>query len=201
MELTDAELVEASLAGDADAFAVLTGRHRPGLVRFNALMIGDSDEAESLAQETLTRAYVQLADFRRDQKLAAWLRGIALNLCRNYLRQRGRHAKPTSPELLAPAPAPEGQRQGVLSGILREELNQRLWIAMGLLPTAYREALILHYVDGLDYAAISEITGVSAGALRARTMRARNLLRDSLGSVVDTWLRGDEPPEDCQEDA
>jgi RNA polymerase sigma-70 factor (ECF subfamily) len=83
----------------------------------------------------------------------------------------------------------------VLSGILREELNQRLWVAMGLLPTAYREALILHYVDGLDYAAISEITGDSVGALRARTMRARNLLRDSLGSVVDTWLRGEDQHE------
>ena len=40
----------------------------------------------------------------------------------------------------------------------------------------------------MDYSQISQITGVSAGALRVGALRGRNLLRTQLGPVVDTWL-------------
>jgi DNA-directed RNA polymerase specialized sigma24 family protein len=40
----------------------------------------------------------------------------------------------------------------------------------------------------MDYADISEMTGLNPATLRVRAHRARALLRDSLGSVVDTWL-------------
>jgi DNA-directed RNA polymerase specialized sigma24 family protein len=79
----------------------------------------------------------------------------------------------------------------VLSGILRDELATRVWLAIGQLPEAFREAVVLHYVEGLDYDQISRLTGASAGALRVRALRGRNLLRGELGPVVDTWLRRD----------
>ena len=47
----------------------------------------------------------------------------------------------------------------------------KLWLAIGQLPEAYREAVLLHYVEGLDYSQISQITGISAGALRVRALR------------------------------
>jgi RNA polymerase sigma-70 factor (ECF subfamily) len=152
-------------------------------------MIGDVDEAESLAQEALTRAYAQLASFRNDLPFGPWLRGIALNLCRSHLRDRTRHAKLVAPELLSEAPAAEGRRQGVLSGILRQEANEQTLKAIGELPELFREAFVLHFVEGLDYEQMSLITGLPAGTLRVRAYRARTLLRHCLGSVVDTWLR------------
>lgn len=183
------ELVQRAVAGDAVAFGELAGRHRPGLVRFIALHIGDADEAESLAQEALTRAFAGLATFQADLSFTAWLRGIALNLCRNYLRDRARHANPVAPEQLGKTPATEGQRHGVLSGILRRESGDQTMQAVGELPEALREAFVLHFLDGLDYAEMARVTGVVAGTLRVRAHRARALLRDRLGPVVDTWLR------------
>jgi RNA polymerase sigma-70 factor (ECF subfamily) len=188
-EANDEELVRQALAGALGGYDVLAARHRPGLVRFAVRMVGDADEAESLAQETLARALARLGDFDPARNLGAWLRGIAVNLCRNHLRDRARHARPVDPDRLLPAPAAEGRRRGVLSGVLRRELHKRLQEAIDQLPLAYKEAFVLHYLEGLDYADISEVTGVSAGALRARALRARALMRDSLGAVVDTWLR------------
>jgi RNA polymerase sigma-70 factor (ECF subfamily) len=185
----DRVLVSRARAGDRNAFSTLTERYRQRLVRFCAFLVGDPDEAESLAQEALAVGYVQLASFDESRDFYFWLRGIGLNYCRNYIRKRARHAKPVEPERLAPAADPSGRKQGVLSGILREEQSERLWLALGQLPEAYREAVVLHYLEGLDYAAISEITGDSPGALRVRTLRARSILRNSLGSVVDTWMR------------
>src|SRR5262245_56694101 len=60
MDRPDEVLVAEARAGQAAAFDELARRHRPGLVRLAASLIGDADEAESLAQETLTRALTLL---------------------------------------------------------------------------------------------------------------------------------------------
>ena len=188
VEPTDDLLAARVKAGDAEAFAILAERHRAGLVRLASLLIGDLDEAESIAQEAITRALTGIAGYDRQTPFLAWIRGIVLNLARQHQRHLRRHAVVTDPSRLASAPGKQGQQQGVLSAILRDELASRLWLAVGQLPEAYREAVVLHYVEGMDYSQISQITGVSAGALRVRALRGRNLLRGQLGSVVDTWL-------------
>jgi RNA polymerase sigma-70 factor (ECF subfamily) len=193
MDDTDAVLMTRAQAGDATAFAELVRRHRPRLTRMIALLIGDADEAESLAQEALTCSFAQLASFDPERSFGPWLHGIAVNLCRNHLRARARHARPVAPEQLRDTVSPEGQRQGVLSEILRREAGDCALQAIGQLPAALREAFVFHFVEGLDYSEISTITGVAEATLRVRAHRARTLLRQNLGSVVDTWLRGSPP--------
>jgi RNA polymerase sigma-70 factor (ECF subfamily) len=189
MDDSDATLVTRVLAGERSAYDTIVGRHRPGLVRVIALMIGDADEAESLAQEALTRAYAQLAEYKTELRFGAWLHGIALNLCRNHLRARSRHAKPVAPEQLQNASSPDGRHQGVLSGILRREESALTWKAISALPEKLREAFVLHFVEGMDYAEMSHICGEVPGTLRVRAHRARTLLRTDLGPVVDTWMK------------
>jgi RNA polymerase sigma-70 factor (ECF subfamily) len=189
MTHSDASLVRLAVAGEARAFDELLERYRPGLVRALAAFIGDSDEAESLAQEALTRAYTRLADFRPEMPFGAWLHGIGLNLGRRHLRERARHARPTAPDQLGEVAAPQGRDLGVLSGILRREIAERLREAVGELPEPLRQAFVLHYVEGMDYGVMSRLTGVAEGTLRVRAHRSRTLLRDHLGPVVDTWLR------------
>jgi RNA polymerase sigma-70 factor (ECF subfamily) len=181
--------VSGARAGDSGAFDELASRHRPGLIRMAHGLIGDADEAENLAQEALVRAFEQLGEFREELPFGPWVRGITLNLCRNYLRSRTRHAKPVAPEQLAETVASASHREGVLSGIVRREAGDQTQSAVSQLPMALREAFVLHFVEGLDYAEISQITGIAAGTLRVRAHRARTLLRYSLGSVVDTWMR------------
>ncbi len=187
-EPTDDDLVARLKAGDAEAFASLTERHHASLVRLASFLIGDVHEAESIAQEAITRALTGIDGYNPQTPFLAWIRGIVLNLVRQHQRRQSRHAVVTDPSRLATAADTEGLRQSVLSAILRDEQATHLWLAVGQLPESYREAVVLHYVEGLDYAQISQITGVSEGALRVRALRGRNLLRTQLGPVVDTWL-------------
>lgn len=189
MDHADATLVRLALAGDSAAFDELVHRHRPRLVRVVAALIDDSDEAESLAQEALARAYARLADFRDDLPFGAWLQGIGLNLSRQFQRDRARHARPVPPEALGGVIAARGHRQGALSDVLRREAGEHTRAAVSALPELLREAFVLHFVEGMDYAIMSRITATAEGTLRVRTHRARALLRSSLGDVVDTWLR------------
>jgi RNA polymerase sigma-70 factor (ECF subfamily) len=187
MEDAESALAQRALAGDRAAFDELARRHRGGLLRSIRLLISDADEAENLLQDTLARALAGLERFRPELRFGAWLHGIALNVCRTQLRDRNRHARTMEPERLGQVSAP-GRGHGVLSGIVHRELGDCLSQAIGLLPMPLREAFVLHFVDGLGYAEMSQFTGIAAGTLRVRSHRARVLLRANLGPVVDTWL-------------
>ena len=188
LDPSDSQLARQSQAGDRDALEELLRRHRPRLVLGMGTLIWDQDEAESLAQEALTRAMTGLGRFDASQPFAAWLHGIGLNLCRNHLRSR--HALTGNDAALQQVAARGGRRLGVLSGILRGELEKQTLAAIQALPLALREAFVLHELEDFDYDEMSRMCGVSEATLRVRVHRAKGLLRDSLGSLVDTWLRG-----------
>jgi len=170
-----------------DAFEALVSPHREALSRFVSMMVGR--EAEDIVQEATAAAFKDIERFQSRSKFSTWLYGIALNLCRKHLRDKGRHASPASQEVLDAQPA---RSRGVLSSVIRHEMAERLETSVARLPTPMREAFLLRYVDGMDYPEISSITGASEGTARVRAFRARALLREELGSVVDTvWLQKD----------
>jgi RNA polymerase sigma-70 factor (ECF subfamily) len=169
------------------SFDDLAAEQRPRLVRWIGSLIGDADEAESLAQEAIRRSLAQRADYRPETPYGAWLNGIALNLCRQHLRNRRRRAQPTDPDTLARAAAP-GAARSVLSGVVSREQAEHARQAIEELPIALREAFVLHALERWSYAEITAASGVSEGALRVRVHRARALLKQRLGSVVDTWM-------------
>jgi RNA polymerase sigma-70 factor (ECF subfamily) len=165
-------------------FEALAAPHREALGRFCAMMVGR--EAEDIVQEAVTCAFRQIDRFEKRSKFSTWLYGIALNLCRKHLRDRGRHASTAGPDVLEAQPA---RGRGVLSSVIRHEMADRLEICVGRLPLSMREAFLLRYVDEMDYPEIAAITGVTEGTARVRAFRARALLREELGAVVDSvWL-------------
>ena len=185
---SDADLARQAQQGEAAAFDELTLRHRPRLVRWLSSLVWDADEAENLAQEALARALAQIANFRPELSFAAWLNGIALNLARHYLRTRSRRAEVTDPAVLQVEAAGTLKRRGVLSSLVSREQQELMRLAIAELPIPLREAFVLHEVEEFDYPDMAAMSGVAEGTLRVRVHRAKALLRDRLGSMVDTWL-------------
>lgn len=185
--------IEAMRGGDRAAFDALVNRHRPRLVRILTSLLWDCDEAESLAQEALARAWGQRAEFRPGAPFGPWVTGIGINLSRTALRARARHAAVSDPHAMQQVAQQEGQRRGVLSGILKRELHDHLTRAVDELPLPMREVIVLHDLEGLEFAEISVLTGVAEGTLRVRAHRARGLLRDALGELAETWCQAMPP--------
>ncbi|MGA0584026.1 MAG: RNA polymerase sigma factor, partial [Castellaniella sp.] len=76
-------------AGQADPaeerlFRELVQEHSSRLQRFIIRHIGNSTEAEDLAQQAFTEAARSYRTFRGESQLSTWLYGIALNLIRNH---------------------------------------------------------------------------------------------------------------------
>ena len=168
-----------------EEFTTRLDLHREALARFVSMMVGR--EADDLVQETVADAFKAVDRFEGRSKFSTWIYGIALNKCRNHLRDRKRRASPAEEGVLDGRPA---KGRGVLTSVIRHEMAEQLERSVSRLPAAMREAFLLRYVDGMDHPEIAAIIGTSEGTARVRAFRARALLREELGTVVDTvWLQ------------
>jgi len=82
----DAELVNASLTGDREAFGQIVARYQSLVCSLAYSATGSLNQSEDLAQETFLAAWRELRGLREPAKLRAWLCGIARNLVNNSLR-------------------------------------------------------------------------------------------------------------------
>ena len=90
-EMTDAEVVQASLDGDSRAFGDLVRRYDQRLLNFVYRTIGDRERGQDLVQETFVRVYRHLHRFDQTKKFSTWIYTIASNLAKNELRNRSRN--------------------------------------------------------------------------------------------------------------
>src|SRR6266550_3615418 len=80
-------------AGGSDksqAFDALVAEYEKRIFNVIYRILGDYEEAADLTQETFISAYRAWDKFRGESKVYTWLYQIAVNHCRNRLRQRGR---------------------------------------------------------------------------------------------------------------
>jgi RNA polymerase sigma factor (sigma-70 family) len=167
---TDRGLVSSALGGDEQAFAQLVERHRDR-VRVTAYrVLGDWTEADDVAQEALLAAHATLDRLRDPERFGGWLAAIGAN--RAKMRLRSRRAGWTSLDELAGGVAAPSAEPSEDDESVRE--------ALAALSAPQREAVLLHYVEGLSTAEIAARRGESPGAVRVRLHRARGRLRSSL---------------------
>src|SRR5687767_5114429 len=91
---TDADLVEASLAGDRQAFDVIVERHRRHVYQLCYRFVGNHEDASDLAQDVFVRAFRSLKTFKGQASLGTWLYRIAVNVSLNKVSGRKLRAVP-----------------------------------------------------------------------------------------------------------
>jgi uncharacterized protein len=167
----DGELVAATLGGDRAAFEALLDRHVDRVRALAARMLGPQD-AEDAVQEALLQAFLGLDRLRDPERFGSWLYGITLNLARMRLRRRD------------PLPIDAGVvERPALDGDTDLEAVRD---ALDFLPRREREAVLLHYVEGLAPHEVASLVGERAGTVRVRLHRARRRLRGQLADFAPT---------------
>lgn len=140
-----------------------------GLLRMCTLCLGgDVYLAEDAVQDTFIKAMGAWPSFRGVCSEKTWLTGIAINICRSYLRSPWRRKRVEwEPKEIA------DDRQGV-------PCDDTLLRAVLALPVKYREVVVLYYYRQLKAKEVAEMLGVSVSAVTMRLTRARELLKKSL---------------------
>mgnify|MGYP000095741383 CR=1 FL=1 len=177
-------LVEAGQRGDVEAFNQLVRLYEGRVYNLCYRMLGDSDAAADVAQETFISVYRNLNKFRGGV-FRSWLLRIATNACYDALRARKRR-----PAISLDA-AQESEDDGPGFEIadtgespdevaLRRELAAAIQRGIAQLPEDQRVVVILSDVQGLAYEEIAEVTNTNLGTVKSRLSRARARLRDIL---------------------
>jgi len=183
-------LVARLRAGDAAAFdAVYETFHRP-LFNFLARLSRRRDVAEDLLEETWVRLIARAHGLRVDTRLSPWLFTVARNLYVSYRRSRVLEDSYTTGLIGlwpfgSPCPSPFDTASAT-------ETERRVEAALGALPVAYREALLLVAVEGMRPGEAAEVCGIAPEAMRQRLSRARAQLTrrlDDLDGLGLTALR------------
>ena len=177
----DAQLVERARAGDQAAFAELVTTYQQSLVGYLRNLTGEREVALDLVQETFLRAYHALGRTRPGLLVRPWLFRIATNLAYDYLRRRRRVAW-----VPLEAAAHQGGRD-VLADVAEQELVRE---ALASLRLPERAVLLLCGLEGLAYAEVALIVGLSPEAVRKRFARAKEHFR-----LAYAALGGAVPPE------
>jgi RNA polymerase sigma-70 factor (sigma-E family) len=156
-----------------DALTAAYQTHYAALVRTATMLVGDVATAEDVVQESFIAMHRSWWRLRDTSRVLPYLRRSVINKSRSVLRRRAvaaRHLRERTPDL----PSAE---ESALAGAQRSSVLG----ALSALPSRQREVVILRYYADLSEAEIAETLGISRGAVKSHTARAKGSLRTVLG--------------------
>ncbi len=185
--MDESTLIRRAANGDAAAWEPLVLAHQQPVFRLSYLLLGDSDEAEDIAQETFLRAWKHLKRFDPARPLRPWLLSIAANSARNRLRSAGRY-------LAALTRAFREQPKPVLPDELSAQNTEsnELWRAVQQLDLADQQIVYLRYFLDLSVSETGEVLQIAEGTVKSRSSRALERLRKIIHQDFPVLVEGRE---------
>ncbi len=180
--IDDRELVAAHRAGDGEAFGELVREHRRALLAHAKRKLHCDASAEDALQETLVRAYRALPKFDGEYRLGPWLHRIMHNVCIDEAQRRKRDGEKT--DIYALQPMVRDNAPSIEDELGLHLDDTELTNALNELSATHREALVLRFVDELNYDEVAEVSGVSEQNARARVSRARQAMKIAMKGVA-----------------
>jgi RNA polymerase sigma-70 factor, ECF subfamily len=147
-------------------------QHLPALWRFALVLTRNRDAAQDLVQSTCMRALEKSGLFDQDTRLDRWLMTMMVNIRRNELRSV-KVRTGSGLEDAATVLSFDGGAQIETNVFASEVLT-----AVGSLPEAQRETVVLVYLEGWSYAEAAGTLGVPVGTIMSRLAAARGRLAE-----------------------
>ena len=190
VQLDDRTLVERILGGDRDLFTTLVGRYEKRLINYVYRITHRYEEAHDLAQEIFVKVYLALDRYDPKYQFSTWLFRIAQNSAIDALRKKSISEVPlarTSTEDDSSGKEREFADDGIspYRALKNKQLSAAIDKAVEQLPSDYRELIQLRHFAELSYEEIASMKKLPLGTVKNKLFRARNLLKESLGSFVE----------------
>jgi RNA polymerase sigma-70 factor (ECF subfamily) len=160
-----AQLVKAVLAGQRERYSALYELYSP-MVHGILLARVPRGEVEDLVQDIFLHALRKLHTLRDAAAFGPWIAMIARNRAMDFYRSSRETVEVT--EQMAVDKPPSGTAKEIVALIRR-------------LPEAYRETLVLRFVEGMTGPEIAARTGLTPASVRVNLHRGMKLLRQKMG--------------------
>jgi RNA polymerase sigma-70 factor (ECF subfamily) len=172
---------------DRNAFDEIFAPYMPEAYRLARWLAGNVSDAEDIVQEAAIRAFRGIKGFGA-VNARAWSLTIVRNTALSWLT-KNRPKTVTYIDDLNPAEQQQIEYDGLHAAkietpeeaaLLKADAEE-IQNALALLPTQFREVIVLREINQMNYRDIAEITNVPIGTVMSRLSRARQLLLSLLG--------------------
>lgn len=188
---SDDLLIDRIKAGDMSAYNEMVTRYYDRIFARVSQLLKNKQDAEEVTQDAFIRAHRGLENFRGDASFSTWLYQIATNLAHNrywywFRRKRDQSISIDQPltddgsMTLENVMACKGESPA--DAAVTQEFVDRVSECMQGLNEKHKEVLILRNVKNLSYDEIACQLDISVGTVKSRIARAREGLRDLMGS-------------------
>ena len=169
----EADLVHKSLNGDKDAFGSLVRAYSEEVYAIAMAITGDPTDAEDLTQEVFIKAYLNLGQLKQPDSFGAWLRRIARNHCKDWLRTHLEQYLPLDDIYVQQQLTFPAADERILSG----DFGKAFASALSSLKPDDEQILRLFYVHGFKYDEITRANGISYSAATSRLHKAKKRIK------------------------
>jgi RNA polymerase sigma-70 factor (ECF subfamily) len=185
-ENPDLELLRRAKNGDRDAFGELFRKYEKRVFRVARRMCRSDDEAWDITQDAFLRAMQAMDRYDTNYRFFTWIYRIVTNLAINHSEKRKRRNEVIFEEDYGA----EGRQtvDDMTSDIAqREQLAAAVSRAVERLSPALRAVFVLRVDQELSYSEIAESLHIAIGTVMSRLNRARQRIREELGSLLGEW--------------
>ena len=187
----DKLLVDRMRKGDDKAFEEVVHLYWDRIYARVLQLLKNPQDAEEVTQDAFMRAHRGLESFRGDSSFSTWLFQIATNLAHNrywYWWRRKRDVSVSLDQSLTDGSDATlvdilpSEDESPEDETLTNELARRVEDCLPMLSKKHQEILALRIKKNMSYEEIAQKLGISVGTVKSRIARARESLREKLGS-------------------
>lgn len=168
------ELIKRAQQGDKQAFGSLYREYYRKIYRYCKINMYQDAAAEDVCQETFLRAWKALPKYTMTEEgtFQAFLFRIARNLIIDLSRKKKEYSLAAYEEVET--------KEDFAADVDKQAEIEQVKTALAKLKEKDRQILLLRYFEEMSHAEVSAIIGIKEGALRVRTIRLLQKLKELL---------------------
>lgn len=179
--LNDMELVQLAVGGKNEAFEQIVVKYQGQIARTVIGMLGETDEADDVGQETFIRFYRSLKKFRGDASLGTYLTRIAINLSLNELKKRKKTFSLFSGREEGRKVAEIIEKEDAFD---RTDSKELVDLALEQLEPAFRSVVVLRMLRGFSTRETADMLNIPLGTVLSRLSRAQKQMKEILTPII-----------------
>lgn len=170
--MEDLELIRRAQKGDKDAFGLLYKKYFQKIFRYCKINLNNDELAKDICQESFVKAYKKLSEFKTDGQWS--IQAFLFTIARNLIIDNSRRKKEANLD----------EYENITDGhdlyedYERKTVIKKVRIALSKLDEVDRQIVILRYFEELPSIEVAKILGIKDGALRVRTFRVMQKIKD-----------------------
>lgn len=157
--------------GEPEALREVYERYADDVYRIALRLTGSSADAYDVTHDVFLGLPEAMLRYDPERAFSSWLRGVAVRTAQMRIRETGRRREVE----LSALPR-------LAAGSTRDVLVSRLTLerALDQVSSALRSVIVLRELEGLSYAEIADLLGITESAVAVRLHRARRRLKEIL---------------------